>query len=100
MERVCVILAAAVVGILLQIFLSGQEKRWPGLVLPGICAACSLLLVCSLVAVGSTAEMAAAIMLVLTAGNLPTLVLLAIYAVCRGMRRRHREVEKMTIEDL
>ena len=33
-------------------------------------------------------------------GNIPTLVLLAVYAACREGRKRRSDVEKMNIQDL
>ena len=43
---------------------------------------------------------AAAILSVLIGGNIPTLILLVIYAVCRGGQKKRAEMEKMKIEDL
>ena len=42
-----VLLALAVGGVLLQIFLSKREARWPGLLLPGLTVLYSVLMVCS-----------------------------------------------------
>ena len=61
-------------GLGLQVFLSHRASRWPGLVLPAV--SCLLL------------------------GNIPTLVLLAVYAACREVRTRRSEVEKLNIQDL
>ena len=94
------LLIFAVGVVLLQIFLSRQESRWPGLVLPGICVLFSLIAVLSVSALGGPAEMAVTIFTVLLLYNIPTLVLLAIYAACRSGRRKRREMEKMNICDL
>ena len=85
------VLMAAGVG--LQVFLSRRVSRWPGLVLPGICLLYSLALCLSAAAV--TAALAGLLL-----GNIPTLVLLAVYAACREGRKRRSGVEKMNIQDL
>lgn len=33
-------------------------------------------------------------------GNIPTIILLAIYFSCRGQKRRNKQLEKMNIQDL
>lgn len=87
-------------GILLQVFLSRRESRWPGLVLPGICVLFSLIAVLSVAAIGSPAETGAALLMTLILYNIPTLVLLAVYAACRSGRKKMGEIEKMNISDL
>ena len=89
------VLLAAGAG--LQVFLSRRASRWPGLVLPGICVLYSLAM-CLNVAAGPGAVAAAVSCLLL--GNIPTLVLLAVYAACREGRKRRSGVEKMNIQDL
>ena len=84
-------------GLGLQVFLSHRASRWPGLVLPGICVLYSLVL-CLNVMAGPGAVPAAVSCLLL--GNIPTLVLLAVYAACREGRKRRSDVEKMNIQDL
>ena len=86
--------------ILLQIFLSKRESKWPGLVLPAITFLYSLLMVLNLAALGNTQSMVVAVATILITGNIPTLVLLAIYAACRGKRKKLSEVDKMNINDL
>ena len=87
-------------AVLLQIFLSRRESRWPGLVLPGICVLVSLIAVLSVAALGGVMESIVTILMVLLLGNIPTLVLLAIYAACRSGRRRRSEADAMRIRDL
>lgn len=87
-------------AVLLQIFLSRRESRWPGLVLPGICVLFSLIAVLSVAALGGVMESIVTILMVLLLGNIPTLVLLAIYAACRSGRRRRSEADAMRIRDL
>ena len=65
-------------GVLLQIFLSRRESRWPGLVLPLLTFLQSLLLVLNIVDTGSVSQNVLTVLVTLLAGNIPTLVLLAI----------------------
>ena len=95
------ILLVLLVGtILLQIFLSKRESKWPGLVLPAITFLYSVLMVLNVTAMESAGAAIAAVLSVLIAGNIPTLILLAIYFSCRSKVRRKSEVEKMHISDL
>ena len=91
------LLALMAAGVGLQVFLSRRASRWPGLVLPGICLLYSLAL-CLNVMAGPGAVTAALASLLL--GNIPTLVLLAVYAACREGRKRRSGMEKMNIQDL
>ena len=87
------LLAMMAAGVGLQVFLSRRASRWPGLVLPGICLLYSLAL--CLNAMAGPAALAGLLL-----GNIPTLVLLAVYAACREGRKRRSGVEKMNIQDL
>lgn len=95
-----VLLVLVVGGILLQIFLSKRESRWPGLILPCICFLFSLVAVLNVTALGSVGEIVMAILMVLVLYNIPTAVLLAIYFACREKFRKRREEDKMKIADL
>jgi len=86
--------------ILLQIFLSGRESKWPGLVLPCITFLYSVLMVLNIAAVGGTQGAVFSITAAMIFGNLPTLVLLAIYAACREKRKKKSEIHRMQISDL
>lgn len=86
-------------GILLQIFLSKWERKWPGLVLPLLSLLYSLLMACSAVAY-SEKIIWGPILTSLILGNIPTVILLAIYAACREKRRKRGELDKMQIKDL
>ena len=94
------LLVFAVGGVLLQIYLSKRESKWPGLVLPGICALFSLVAVLNVAAMGSVAEAIGTMLLSLVVYNIPALVLLVIYWICRQKYSRAREMEKMHIADL
>ena len=86
-------------GILLEIFLSKRERKWPGLVLPLLSLLYSLLMACSAVAY-SEKIIWGPILTSLILGNIPTVILLAIYAACREKRRKRGELDKMQIKDL
>ena len=86
-------------GILLQIFLSKRERKWPGLVLPLLSLLYSLLMACSAVAYNGGIPWGA-ILASLVLGNIPTVILLAIYAACRDRFRKRSELDKMNIKDL
>ena len=95
-----VFLLVLLVGIvLLQIFLSKREGRWPGLILPLLTFLYSLLMACSAVAYNGEIPWGA-ILASLILGNIPTVILLAIYAVCREKFRKQSELDKMNISDL
>lgn len=97
------ILLALLVGIvLLQIFLSRRESRWPGLVLPILFFLFSLMYPLNAVFLPgmSTGQLVLQIVLIWLAANIPTYILLAIYFACREKYRRKKQLEKMNIQDL
>jgi len=99
---IIVLLILLVGSILLQIFLSKRDSRWPGLVLPGITFIYSLLAVFGMVSyIGETVGMVIlqAIGIFLFT-NIPTLILLAIYFGLRHDTRKNKEINKMNIKDL
>ena len=87
-------------GVLLQIFLSKRESKWPGLVLPVISFLWSLLYLFNLMDTGSVVQNILMAILTILLTNIPTLVLLAIYWAVREKRRKRSEIEKMNIDDL
>ncbi len=86
----------------LQIFLSLRESRWPGLILPIIAFLFSLLYPLNMMAPpeGVTAGFIFQMVLVWLLGNIPTIILLAVYFGCRGRQRRKKQMDKMNIQDL
>ena len=95
-----VFLLVLLVGIvLLQIFLSKREGRWPGLILPLLTFLYSLLMACSAVAYNGGIPWGP-ILASLILGNIPTVILLAIYFACREKFRKRSELDKMNISDL
>ena len=92
---------ALLVGIvLLQIFLSRRESRWPGLVLPLLTFLLSLLNVLNIADTGSVSVNVLLVLVTVLIGNIPTLVLLAIYWAAREKRRIRAQMDKMNIDDL
>lgn len=106
MERVLIALIFTLVilvgVILLQIYLSKKESKWPGLVLPIIAFLFGLLYPLNMIAPSEevNASFIFQMILVWLLGNIPTIVLLTIYFACRGKQRRNKQLEKMNIQDL
>ena len=94
------VLVVLVGGILLQIFLSKRESRWPGLVLPLLTFLWSLLGPLNVVDTGSVSQNVLMVLVTLLAGNIPTLILLAIYWAVREKRRVKDQIDKMKIDEL
>ena len=86
-------------GILLQIFLSKRESKWPGLILPLLSFLYSLVMALSAVAYNGGIPWGP-ILASLILGNIPTVILLAIYFACREKFRKRSELDKMHINDL
>lgn len=94
---------ALLVGIiLLQIYLSRRESKWPGLVFPIISFLFGLLYPLNMAAPseGVTAGFIIQMVMVWLLGNIPTIILLAIYFGCREKKHRNTQLEKMSIQDL
>ena len=87
-------------GVFLQIFLSKRESRWPGLVLPLLTFLWSLLGPLNGMDTGSVSRNVLLVLVTLLAGNIPTLVLLAIYWAVREKRRVRDQIDKMKIDEL
>ena len=95
-----IVLLLAAGAIALQIFLSRRESKWPGLVLPAISLLYAVFMVLNMAYFVSMARPFLAALGVFLGCNIPTLVLLAIYAACRSGGRRKSEMEKMNLSDL
>lgn len=99
-----IILAVLVIAgiVCLQIFLSKRESKWPGLVLPILAFLFSLLYPLNMIAPdeGVTVSFIIQMLIVWLMGNIPTIILLAIYFGCRGKQRRNKQLDKMNIQDL
>lgn len=112
----------------LQLFLSKKQSRWPGLLLPLLCFLFSLQALLGIASYTSvrtsgitiaengtsltteeivvppenkdTGQLLAIAASVLIGNNIPTVILLGIYAACRSSRKKNLELEKMNIQDL
>ena len=102
----CVILLLVSVGaIALEVYLSRRENKVPGLVLPGILFLGELFVLPNVAAVALFgAETLAAgclnVILRVFLTLLPTIVLMAVYFLCRRGMNRKKQIEKMNIQDL
>ncbi len=95
-----VLLVLTVGGVFLEIFLSKRESRWPGLVLPLLTFLAAILQVLNIMDTGSTSRNVLMVLVTLLVGNIPTLVLLAVYWAVREKRRVKEQIDKMHIDDL
>ena len=100
MTNILLVLVFGVGTILLQIFLSRRQSRWPGLILPALTLLYSLVMVLNVANTGDLASALLAMGVTFLLGNLPTLILLVIYAACREKYRKKKQMEKMDIQDL
>ena len=76
---------AFLIGIvLLQIFLSRTERKWPGLILPVISFLFGFLYLYNM----SAGTLIWQVFFVWLLGNIPTIIFLAIYFACRPKRKQ------------
>ena len=96
------LLAVCAGGIILQFYLSKRENRILGLILPFITFLYSLLCMFSVVITDAMSawEIFGAIAGTFLSTNISTVILLAIYLVCREKQRRKKQLDKMSIQDL
>ncbi len=93
-------------GIALQFALSKANSKWPGLVLPAICVLFSLMAVAGNFAYsgmsnGSLAlDDMARIVVIIGLFNIPTIILMGIYAAVRGKKKTISDVDKMKLHEL
>ena len=95
----CSILPFLIGLVVLQVFLSKRESKWPGLILPLLSFLYSLVMALSAVAYNGGIPWGP-ILASLILGNIPTVILLAIYFACREKFRKRSELDKMHINDL
>lgn len=113
--------------VVLQIFLSRMQSKWPGLILPALSLLLSVLAVLSLTMYSNVktsvsveeisgeivkqeiisqptdadiGEMILPVVITFASSNIPTVILLAIYFACRRKYKKNSELEKMNIQDL
>ena len=119
-----IFLIAIPIGIIFfQIYLSRKENRWLGLILPFISFGISLFALFGILLLSVSQETTTAMVdgeiveqvvvqmnesssIIFTAiyifvlYNIPTGILLAIYGACRGKRKKLRDLDKMSVQDL
>lgn len=100
---ILILMAAAIV---VETFLAQKKDMWVGLILPGLWLLQTLVrLIVRMIQVSSYSSvfaMGKALVLAFAVENIPTLILLAVYGLCRlskGWRAR-RQLDKTRIEDL
>lgn len=86
--------------ILLQIFLSKQKSKWPGLILPVITFIFSLIPILNIASFGNVINTIFLILTTFLLTNIPTIILITIYLSIRKSRKKLSEIEKMNIKDL
>ena len=87
----------------LQIYFSKMESKWIGLILPGLTLIYSIIVVLNIAEPLVDISISKRIAMVLSAfltSNIPTIILLTIYAAARQKLKRKSEIEKMNIKDL
>lgn len=94
-----VFLVLIVGGVALQIFLSRRKSKWPGLILPLLTFLYALALTLNVTSTDGVFPWGALLAAFLL-GNIPTLVLLAIYWAAREKFRVRDQIDKMNIDDL
>ena len=94
MINLLILLLIFVCVVLLQIFLSRTESKIPGLVLPALCFLFSLIVPLNMIVANSEALLFWLIV------NIPTIILLLVYFVCRQQYKKKNQIEKMKIQDL
>lgn len=109
---IVVILVVMAAAIALEVFLARKEEAWMGLILPGLRLLQTLVrLAIRVVQVVRTTQEADSawltnpwqvLVLAFAVENIPTLILLAVYALCRARMRRRtkRQLERTRIKDL
>lgn len=94
MIRLLIIALIVICVVILQIVLSRTKSKIPGLVLPALCFLFSLIVPLNMIAANSAALLFWLIV------NIPTIILLLVYFVCRQQYKKKNHIEKMKIQDL
>lgn len=89
-----------VAPLILEVFLARTRSKIPGLILPVLSFLVSLVQVFSMAAYGGFWNTLGTLLVVLLFGNIMTILLLLIYAVCRHRREKKDELNKMNIQEL
>lgn len=95
-----ILLIGALVLLGLQVALCLLKPVWPGLVLPALCLGYAVFMAMNVAAVGSLLESAVTMALTFLLCNVPTVILLLIFLLCRKGRSSKKQLDKMNIQDL
>ena len=99
--HIAIVIVLMVLAVVLQMYFSRKPARWPGLVLPIIAFLFSLLYPLNMADFGGDrGALIAQMLIVWLIGNVPTLILLAIYFAARCRLRRAREFDRIDAQDL
>ena len=93
------VLISLVLIVLLQVWLSKRESKWPGLTLPIISFLISFIYPLNM-AIPSVGGYLFALILGWLIANIPTIIFTVIYLSCREKLRRSKQLDKMFIQDL
>lgn len=97
-----VLLVLTVLGCVLEVFLARKESAWPGLILPVLAGLYAAVMALSYTAAPGTLwyQVLGGVLAVFLLSGIPAFVLLTVFLVCRGERRRKRQLDKMNVQDL
>jgi len=92
-----------IIGIFVfQFYLSRCKSKWPGLVIPILCFILSILYPLNFAApdygVGFVTILT--LLLIWLIGNIPTIIMLAIYFAAREKSKRRKQIDKIDIQNL
>ncbi|GKU24934.1 hypothetical protein [Clostridium folliculivorans] len=89
------------ITLILQVFLSKRKNKWLGLILPIISFMISLLVPLNTITDGrTTTEVIAQFLVSLILANIPTIIFVLIYIICRDKYKKKKEMDKIDIRDL
>ena len=113
------LLAFAVVALVLQVFLSKSQRKWPGLIMPVLWVGFSAITPVRILVAGpdarsfigaingvevvhtpSMASIVGEAVLMFVLLNVITGILIAIYLICRRRQNKERALLKMSVQDL
>lgn len=87
--------------IILQIFLARRKNKWLGLILPIMSFMIALLAPLNIIADGrTTTEVIVEFLISLILANIPTIMFVLIYNICRDKYKKKKEMDKIDIQDL
>ncbi len=99
-KNIFILLFLIIGTVILEIILSKQNSKWPGLVLPVITFIFSLISILNINSFGNVINTIFLILTTFLLTNIPTIILITIYLSIRKSRKNLSEIEKMNIKDL